>query len=211
MEFDEKFWEFNNRATTHFDIIHRLGSLLLMYTATKDKIDVFHTEIQWYNKDDNHRGNKDRMKESSRMLSGYRQKLNELIIIGIAKSLEDTLYDMKEKLNDDINFWKDCEDFICYNEMKILRNLNNCIKHSKGIIKRGHTSNDYLIDNAGFTENSKIDNLDLDLEKYIMQSFLFQMEIFWNKDLRDNPYIDIKDDKKSIRKILIPDFIEINN
>jgi hypothetical protein len=211
MEFDEKFWEFNNRATTHFDIIHRLGSLLLMYTATKDKIDVFHTEIQWYNKDDNHRGNKDRMKETSRMLSGYRQKLNELIIIGIAKSLEDTLYDMKEKLNDDIDFWKDCEDFICYNEMKILRNLSNCIKHSKGIIQRGHISNDYLIDNAGFTENSKIDNLDLDLEKYIMQSFLFQMEIFWNKDLRDNPYIDIKDDKKSIRKVLIPAFIEINN
>ncbi|MFD0991637.1 hypothetical protein [Tenacibaculum geojense] len=182
-----------------------------MYTATKDKIDVFHTEIQWYDKDDNHRGNKDRMKETSRMLSGYRQKLNELIIIGIAKSLEDTLYDMKEKLNNDINFWKDCEDFMYYNEMKKLRNLNNYIKHSKGIIKRGHPSNDYLIDNAGFTENSKIDNLNLNLEKYIMQSFLFQMEIFWNKDLRDNPYTGIKDDEKSIRKILIPEFIETNN
>lgn len=205
---NEKFWELNNRAAIHFDIIHRLGSLLLMFTVTKNKIEDFQNEVSWYNKNDSRSTNKHRMKETGRMLNGYRQNLNELIVIGIAKSIEDLLFDFEDKLNYEINFWKDCNGYDYYNEMKTLRNLNNCIKHSKGIIKRGQGSNDYLIDIAGFRENSIINYLELDLEKYIFQSFSFQMDIFWSKDVRANPYKELKDESEKIRKILIPEFIE---
>ena len=81
---------------------------------------------------------------------------------------------------------------IFFTEMKSIRNLNNCIKHSKGIIKRGHPSNDYLIDEANFDENSKIEYLDLNLEKFIYQNFSFQMSVFWDNDERDNPYKSIQ-------------------
>lgn len=208
---NEEFWKFNNRANIHFDIIHRLGSLLLMFTATKNKIEEFQNEIPYYNKNDSHSTNKHRMKETGRMFNGYRQKLNELIIIGISKSTEDLLFDIEDKLNNKISFWKDCNGFDYYKEMKTLRNLNNCIKHSNGIIKRGGSSSNYLIENDGFKENSKIDYLELDLNKFIFQSFIFQMEIFWDNDERDNPYKQIKDDSEEIRKILIPEFIEKNH
>ncbi|MDD7887015.1 hypothetical protein [Flavivirga sp. 57AJ16] len=208
MELDEKFWEFNNRANIHFNIIHRLGSLLLMYCVTNEKIDDFPNDVNWYNKDDVRSTNKHRMKETSRMMHGYRKNLNELTIIGLAKTIEDLINDLRDYLNVDVSFWNDCEGFIFFEEMKIIRNLNNCIKHSKGIIKRGHPANDYLIDIAGFNENSAVESLSLDIEKYIYNSFSFQMDLFWSTDKRNNPYDVIKNEYKKIRHQLIPEFIE---
>jgi hypothetical protein len=205
---DDKFLESMNRAMIHFDILHRLGGLLLMYRTTNSKMEEFQDGIKWYDKEDDRRANKDRMKETGRMLNGYRQNIDELTIIGIAKSIEDLLFDFEDVLSQKINFWKDCDDYDFFKEMKIIRNINNCIKHSKGIIKRGHPSNDYLIDEANFDENSKIGYLDLDLEKFIYQSFSFQMSLFWDNDLRNNPYKDIKENYTKIKEILIPSFME---
>jgi len=206
---DNNLIEYTNRAMIHFDILHRLGGLLLMYRTTNSKMQKFQEGIQWYDDKDNRRANKDRMKETGRMLNGYRQNINELTIIGIAKSIEDLFFDFEDVLGKKLNFWKDCDDCDYFTEMKTIRNLNNCIKHSKGIIKRGHPSNDYLIDEAEFEENLKIGYLNLDLEKYIYQSFSFQMSLFWNNDKRDNPFKNINENYEKIREILIPSFMEI--
>ncbi|QIJ89376.1 hypothetical protein C7H62_1567 [Mesoflavibacter sp. HG96] len=203
----EEFLRYVDRANVHFDIIHRLGSLLLMYRTTNSKMQEFQDGIKWYDENDNHRANKDRMKEAVRMLNGYRQNINELTIIGIAKSIEDLIFDFEDILNQKIHFWNDCERYDYFTQMKIIRNLNNCIKHSKGLIKKGHPSNDYLIDEAGFEENSKIEDLNLDLETYIYQNFSFQMDVFWANDERENPYKNIKENHPKIREILIPSFI----
>ena len=204
----DKVLESMNRAMIHFDISHRLGGLLLMYRTTKSKMKEFQDGIKWYDKEDNRRANKDRMKETGRMLNGYRQNIDELTIIGIAKSIEDLLFDFEDVLGKKINFWKDCDSYDFFTEMKTIRNLNNCIKHSKGIIKRGHSANDYLIDEANFEENSKINSLNLNLEKFIYQNFSFQMDLFWDNDLRDNPFKNIKDNNDMIKEILIPSFME---
>jgi len=179
-----------------------------MYRTTNSKMQEFQDGIKWYDEKDNHRANKDRMKETSRMLSGYRQNIDELTIIGIAKSIEDLLFDLEDVLSQKIHFWNDCKNYDYFTQMKTIRNLNNCIKHSKGIIKRGHPSNDYLIDEAKFEENSKIEHLNLDLEKYIYQNFSFQMDIFWDKDERDNPFKNIKENHTKIKEILIPSFMD---
>ncbi|WP_339726678.1 hypothetical protein, partial [Maribacter stanieri] len=127
---DNNLIEYTNRAMIHFDILHRLGGLLLMYRTTNSKMQKFQEGIQWYDDKDNRRANKDRMKETGRMLNGYRQNINELTIIGIAKSIEDLFFDFEDVLGKKLNFWKDCDDCDYFTEMKTIRNLNNCIKHS---------------------------------------------------------------------------------
>ena len=103
----------------HFDILHRLGGLLLMYRTTNNKMQEFQKGIKWYDKKDNRRSNKNRMKETGRMLNGYyRQNIGELTIIGIAKSIEDLFFDFEDVLGQKINFWNDCDsyDFFHRNE-----------------------------------------------------------------------------------------------
>lgn len=207
---NEEFWKFNDEASVHFDIIHRIGSLILMFTLTENKLKEFSGSGKWFDKNDTRSANKYRMKEMGRMINGYRQNIQELSIIGLAKTIEDLLYDMKNKLNLDINFWKDCDEYSYYEEMKTIRNLNNCLKHNKGIICIGNNSGKYLINVAGFKNGTVISGLELNLEKYAMQCFVFQMDMFWLQIKKENPYLDIKIQHDKIREILIPDFIEKN-
>lgn len=207
---EEEFWKFNDGANVHFDIIHRIGSLFLMITLTENKLEEFSESGQWYDKNDSRLANKHRMKEMGRMINGYRQNIQELSIIGLAKSIEDLLYDMKHKLSLNINFWKDCNEYNYYEEMKIIRNLNNCIKHNKGIIQAGNDSSNYLINVAGFENQTVISRLEINLEEYAMKCFIFQMDMFWIQTKKENPYLDIKNQYNKIKTILIPDFIGKN-
>lgn len=193
-------------ARIHFDIIHRMGSLLLMFCATTDKIEESSETIQWYKKRDSRRDNKDRMKETARMLNGFRDNLEELMIIGISKAVEDLIFEYGDAFNEKVNFWK-LKRFEYYHEMTVIRNLNNCIKHSKGVLKRGEKGNDYLIDEIGLSENAKVKTLHIEIEDYLLKSFLFQMDVFWRSQGKDNPFMEYKDDSKKLKEILIPDFI----
>lgn len=204
---DEKLLDICNKANVHSGIIHRTGSLLLMFAITERKLDEFSGDIKYYDKNDSRSANKYRMKETGGMVNGYNQFLRELSIVGLAKILEDLLFDFKDKLNKDIKFWKDCDHYIFYEEMKIIRQLNNSIKHDKGIIIRGSDSGNYLIDKTDFNEHSQIANLPLNIEKLIMQSFIFQMDLFHKLTGKENPYIQIQDDYNRIRNVLIPDYI----
>jgi hypothetical protein len=206
---DEKFIEFINQANIHFGIIHRVGSLLLMYSLTEDKLNEFSNEVVWYDKNDTRADNKHRMKETGRMLNGYRQCTKELIIIGLAKTIEDLLYDIEDKFQLKLNFLTDFEGCNCYEEMRIIRYLNNCIKHNKGKIERGNSSGNYLIDNAGFEEGSNINDIEIDVEDFILKSFVFQMDIFYKQTNKENPYLKSKDKYDDIKTILIPSFIKI--
>jgi hypothetical protein len=206
---EEEFWKLNDEANIHFDIIHRIGSLTLMISLTESKLEEFSGNGQWYDKNDTRLANKHRMKEMGRMIGGYRQNIQELSIIGLAKTIEDLLYDLKDKLDLNINFWKDCNEYNHYEEMKIIRSLNNCIKHNKGIICSESNSGKYLENIAGFESGTIISSLQIDLEKYAMQCFLFQMDIFWKQIEKENPYVGIKDKYDEIKKILIPAFINL--
>ncbi|TSE03935.1 hypothetical protein [Aquimarina algiphila] len=196
-------------ANIHSDIIHRMGGLLLMYYYTSDKIEESYDTIKWYDKDDIKRNNKDRMKETARMLNGYKSNLHELMIIGISKAAEDLLYEYNDNFELEVDFWKNCKRFEYFKEMGIIRNLNNCIKHSKGAIQRGIKSSDYLIDEIGYPEGSKVKELEIDIEDFIFKSFLFQMDIFWKTQEKENPYLKFKEDYNWLRKKLIPNFIEL--
>lgn len=120
-----------NLSRIHFDIIHRMGSLLFMFSATTEKIEESSETIQWYKEGDSRRDNKDRMKETGRMLNGYRDNLEELMIIGISKAVEDLIFEYDDTFDVKVNFWNNLKRFEFYHEMTIIRNLNNCIKHSK--------------------------------------------------------------------------------
>lgn len=191
----------------HFDIIHRMGSLLFMFCATTEKIEESSETIQWYKKGDSRGDNKYRMKETGRMLNGYRDNLEELMIIGISKAVEDLIFEYDDTFDVKVNFWESLKRFEFYHEMKIIRNLNNCIKHSKGILKRGEKGNDYLIDEIGFIEDEKVKNLHIDIVDYLLKSFLFQMDIYWKSQQKDNPFLKYKNNSDKLKEILIPDFI----
>ena len=204
---EEKFLDFSNRASIHSDIIYRTGCLLLMFSITEKKLDEFSDQIPWYDENDSRSSNKHRMKETGSIINGYNKNLRELTIIGLAKIFEDLIFDIQDKLKITIDFWKNCDDFSFYEEMKIIRHLNNCIKHNRGTIIKGSRSSNYLINRAGFSEYADISDLNLDIEKIIMHSFTFQMDMFWKIYEKENRYLGIKDDFISIRKILIPEYI----
>lgn len=198
-----------NRSLFIGSIFQSTGSLLLSYRATNMKIEEVSQKSPWYNEEDDRQTNKHRMKLLGAAVMGYGKFHKELTIIGIAKTIEDLIVNVNEYSELEFDFWKSDLTLVYFDEMKYIRQLNNCIKHSKGIVINDNSScNKYLIDVKGLSEGTVIGEfLQIDIEEYIFKSFYFQMELAYHALGMENEW-KITDDLKSIESLLIPDIIK---
>jgi hypothetical protein len=204
MHLSQDFQDFVNHSNHVGAIRHRTGSLLLSYLATSKQIKEMEKSGDWYDSDDSRRNNKDKMKEFGGAVMGYRKYHRELTIIGISKTVEDLIVDLKDYSGNEFKFWKSNLELNHFKAMKYIRQLNNTIKHSRGLIlDDGSISNTYLLKECKVRVNTDIgQSLDIDIEDYIIKAFIFQMDLC-KKTLNISNMFEIPD-PDAIRSYLIP-------
>ena len=76
------------------------------------------------------------------------------------------------------DIWKTARSLRFLDEMRVIRHLNNVIKHSQGIITdNGAPSNRALIDVYGFQANTQIEWVDIDIPIKLGEAYGFQMDL----------------------------------
>src|SRR5690606_13616975 len=133
-------------------------------------------------------------------------------IISVSKSIEDLLNEMNEDLSNPVSFWEITVNPIYYNYMKMIRNMNNCIKHSSGIVKdNNESSNRYLIDECGIKPGFPLEYYEMDYELMVLKNFLFQFDLSSKLLNFRNPWLDIKEENiKEVKNFLIPPILKLN-
>lgn len=129
-------------------------------------------------------------------------KISELLILGIAKVIEDSIWNIIDLGNiDKFKFW-DCNNIRFYKNVKLVRHVANIIKHNRSVIfDETINSRDAnaLIQEYNFTPSHNIcnyfENNDFEmLYKSIYYTDVFCIDLFCKKLDMDNKY------KKDIRE-----------
>lgn len=204
---DERFFLYAQFVSI---IPHRVGAILLSYLATNNKIKEMY-EIKWYDENLSRLENKENMKIVGGSAMSYNKFIKEMTIVAVSKSIEDLLNDLNEEAGLSLEFWDLDASIVFYDEMKKIRNMNNCIKHSNGIVKDDQSNcNRYLIDVCGLTPDYEITLFEMDYEKVILNNFFFQYDLFCKTLNYENVWTEINDESYSdLKKYLIPPILNL--
>ncbi len=202
------------------DVYNKIGALVVTYLASKAKLNELYKNTDWFDPSLDRRENKHRMKTAGSALFGYESFLAELTIIGLAKTIEDIVVGIEELLNINYNIWKDDHiTSVFHKQAKIIRSLNNVIKHDNGYINRiNKPSGKYLVEECGYPDDFKVSQLatssstSFDMLQEIAQVYIF----LWNlvAKLTDQPCFHINEsedfNKDTIIKIFVPDYLNLD-
>ena len=159
-------------------ICDRLSSVLVSYRATREKVDQLANDLPRLDEGLPVEYHRERMKEIAGARFSLLHYIQEMTIIAIAKTFEDLAFDLRDIANYLFDFWNPDFSLPHYHELSCLRNLNNSIKHSRGvIIDDDHPSNRSLIDDCGYAAGIEIRYIDLDFEALIAKAFFCQNEL----------------------------------
>jgi len=151
---------------------------MISLISSTEKIDEIANGIDWPGPDLSRGENKHLMKEIGGVRFSYLKVIKEMTIIGIAKGIEDLIFDLREIAGIEFKIWDPGMDLRFHDEVKCIRNLNNAIKHARGVIvdnnKQGNRS---LIDEHGYKPNSEIEWIEIDLEEMIIKAYVFQLDV----------------------------------
>ncbi len=191
-------------------ITYRVGEILLSFLATQQKIDEL-LKINWHDPSSGRSENKQNMKILGVSVIRYKKLLKEMTVIAVSKSIEDLINDVNEYLSKTIKFWEIVGDPVYYIEMKMIRSMNNCIKHSSEIVKDNvEPSNRYLIDECGIKPNFPLEYYNMDYETIILKNFLFQFDLSSKLMNFKNPWTNINESNiRKIRNYLIPSILKL--
>lgn len=177
-----------------------------------DKVEQITEETEWYDPDLPRRVNKLLMKQLGGVRFSYLKFIKEMTIIAISKSIEDLVFDIRELLGVEFDFWNPGFDLRFHEDLKCVRNLNNVIKHSRGIIRDiDNPSHRSLIDDCGFAPESEVEWLDLDIEGYIAKGFVFQVDVIsqlTGGEFPDRLHADEDDVIELVKDFLIPEVLQ---
>ncbi len=191
----------------------KVGPLLIFHTATKEKIDDLIENAQWLDESLDRYSVKLRRKRVAGAGFGYRKFLVDLSIIGISKTVEDTLLDIKEILGVDFNIWKDNHLNVRYHQrVKTIRALNNSVKHNKGyIIDDGKKNSAFLIHECGFQNGVEIYQLELNIPREIFCAYVFLVDLASKLTANGHPILK-KPEEEAYRDMInyfIPEFLNL--
>lgn len=174
----DKFLSFSSLAST---IGHSIDTLYLVWTSTNEKIEEI-AEQDWFDSKANYGANKFRMKQLGGAIFSYRGKLVELMILGMAKLIEDVTFDLKDVVGLNFKIWDPGITLKRYETAIMIRTLANIIKHHHSRISRGSSLDaDRLIDEFGFPDGFDIEDWSINQPKNVEADFvvnLYYLEVF---------------------------------
>jgi hypothetical protein len=134
-----------------------IESLYLVWMSTNEKINEL-SRVKWFDENADHGTNKYRMKELGGAVFCYRGKLVELVILGMAKLIEDLIFDLRHVADFKFDFWNPQLTLKKYDNAIIVRSLANVIKHHHSVVSRGSRDGGRLIDEYGFPDGFDIED-----------------------------------------------------
>jgi hypothetical protein len=202
------------------EVNNKIGAIVVTYLASTNKIHELYENSTWYNPTLPNSENKHRMKTTGAAIIGYEIFLTELIIIALSKTIEDIILGIKEEFNVSYDIWKHNHiTSIFHQEAKLVRALNNVIKHNNGLIEKSNEpSGKYLVNEFGYPDGCKVVDVVSTLGKsdYILektaQIYVYLLNLvakIANQPV--SPLADISDNmKERIIKRFIPDYLQIS-
>ena len=203
------------------EIHNKVGALAVMYLASKSKIQELYQTTSWYDPSLDKAENKDRMKSAGTAIAGYKEFLIELSIIGLAKTIEDIIVGIEEEFSYRYDIWRDHHvTSVFHNEAKIIRSLNNVIKHNCGVIRESNRpSGEYLVVNCGYPNELKISNIELcstlsfDLLEKIAQVYIYLLNLV--SEVANYPAPNLtaipKNMKETVISRFVPDYLNVKS
>ena len=185
--------------------------LMISLIASTEKVDEVVDKVVWPNPDLSRGENKHIKKELGSVRFSYLKVIKELTIIGIAKGIEDLIFDLKEIAGIKFKIWDPGMDLRFHNDVKCIRNLNNAIKHSRGVIlDNNQKGNRSLIDDYGYKPNSEIEWIKINLEEMIIKAYVFQLDVIsqiTGHELEEELKDEGNDLNKYVKDMLIPEIL----
>lgn len=127
-----------------------LRTLTFIQQSTRKQISAIH---------DTRYETKDEMKAVGGMANEVSTKLVEYHILGMAKTVEDLLWALKEDDGQPRNFWTDLNQYPHFTNAAMVRHLSNAIKHNGGYILEGDgDTSRRLMEDYGFQDGTPIGN-----------------------------------------------------
>ncbi len=185
------------------NIESRIGALVLMADSTEKAIEEI-ANREWFDPTKSRLYNKGTMKILGGAVMGYKGLYIELMILGLAKVIEDTINDLLYMFGINFNIWAENDPPIKHHEKaKVIRSLSNITKHNQGIIDKSNEtpSIKYLTNNFDLPDglfvrdlpylpDSKIET-DIIKNMYYIESFLFNLSS--NKLNQKNYFEEVAD------------------
>lgn len=127
-------------------IEHSIGTIIFILDSTDRRFaEVLKTPYH----------DKHSMKFIGSTAHNYRAKMIELVILALAKTIEDLISAIEKNEGIKIRFWQDLGGYKFYKKARLVRHLSNVIKHHEGVINKGFNVHDcdVLIDEFGFPDD----------------------------------------------------------
>lgn len=185
------------------DISGKYSTVLISYLATKQKIKELE-KIEWYDEELDRWENKQRMKETGASIFQIREYLNESTILITAKVIEDFTIHLKKLFNVKWNVFKNTSDNVRFEkEVRLIRALNNIIKHNQSFLDRSSSSSaKFLVDECGLQDDVPLRHL-FDLEKIggytilelVCKSKVYCFELLADTLKTENLYKNLREDE----------------
>jgi len=191
------------------DLSGKYSTILISYLATKQKIKEME-KIEWYDESLDRWENKQRMKETGGSIFQIREYLNESTILVTAKAIEGFTINLKVHFNIKWHVFKNTSQTARFEkEVKLIRALNNIIKHNQSILDRSSSSSaKFLVDECGLKNDTPLkylfDNDELGghrILELVCKSKVYCIELLAELLNTKNLYNDIKNDE--IEKVII--------
>lgn len=156
------------------DFASKIDGLWAFQVAIRTQIERI-SKTEWFDANLSRRYNKDRKNELGRFLFFSRDLLREFEILGMAKIFDDILVMAKELGMPAFNIWAGDELKLPYHhEMRSVRAFANVIKHNGSrIVAGGGEACRFLIEKVGFKPDTRIADIDFDIEKALYQTYVF--------------------------------------
>lgn len=156
--------EMSNFLYFYGDVRRKIGAFIVAQLATDQKISELY-EVDWLDPDASRFENKSRMKEQAVSIWGYEDFLKEMSIIFLAKIVEDVFVELEKRQGVKIDIWANPFPYKTagLEKAKEIRQLNNVIKHNRGVIEKGKShAHDFLIE-LGHKDGSEMRRLEIDI------------------------------------------------
>ncbi|BBD71040.1 hypothetical protein NIES4072_74520 [Nostoc commune NIES-4072] len=196
------------------EVNNKIGALVVTYLASKTKLSELYQNQDWFDSSLSRGENKDRMKRTGGALTGYQSFLTELTIIGLSKTIEDIIVGIKEELNFSYNIWKDNNITSAFHkEAKIVRSLNNVIKHNYGYIRKiNEPSGKYLVEECGYPDDFQVcllesssSTVSFDMIQEIAQIYIYLLNLL--AKVANQPVSPMADISGNMKEIIVKRFI----
>lgn len=129
------------------EVYSSIGTIVLMIKSGNEEIERIRGTSY---------SSKDEMKLVGGIASQYEGKLNELVVLGLAKVVDDVFYIIQTEIDMKCDFWGLNPEPYFYNEVKCIRHCANVIKHHKSYVDGSDQDSKSLIDQYNFKNFSMI-------------------------------------------------------